>query len=915
MLKNPSISGRARADDGSQERIVRALVNQLRAALAGALVSASLPLLAGVNTFTGGGPEGGDIRQVEFQPGNGAKAVAMTPAGLYRGTDGGIEWTLVNDTVASTPFAIHPTNADRLYVVSGGDILLSTDGGTTLTALENWPGDANATAIDVGTDGIVYAGTSADGAFRSDDGGDSWTNVKAGLPDAVRVDTITVDPDDSNVVYATFGSFARGVYRTDNGGQQWTARNGGLPDDASKTVWEVAIDPEAPANIYAATDAGVYYSTNRGGAWQLPTTPVNDETQSVAVDPSPGSSIVYAGGPGGSIFKSSDAGHDWVPADTGFGSGTVRSITASTDGVTVLAGTTAGMNRSANAATTWEDADAGIVASNVVALAADPKETGTLIASASGLFKSTHAGSSWTNLTDNGTTDLVIDPANAAIVYGAINGVQKSVDGGLTWTALEDLTADTDALAFSPADGAVYAVETNVADIYRTTNGGTDWESAGTGVVDSRVLVLLVDALDGERLYLGSEADGLWRSVDAGLHWEHLAELASGRVSGIVQDSDDPSTLVAATEDGVFRSTDAGDTWESTAADLIESLTIDEDAPEILYGTGAGVVRSLDRGASWAPIPSDDPQSWLSTRIVLDARVRFRVYAGTSTKGVQVIDLAHDLRAEITGPSGDVGLNSDFEYEVTVTNAGPGPAPRVELSQTLPVNKANFVDAEPDQGDCNLHGSTLTCTLGVLEEGQSVAVLVRMNATDPGVLASTATASGFDSELQPNDNTATASGAQVAQLYDLAALIDAPASVAINQRLTYTASAVNNGPNAASGVTLVHEIPAGTTFISAVTDARCTRDVTVLTCTIGGLSAGESDEVEVTVEADEPGSLTSTSTVSANGGTDSNPDNDTATATTQSTGESSGGGGGGLDWLTLLALTLVAARARIHSRR
>jgi uncharacterized repeat protein (TIGR01451 family) len=327
------------------------------------------------------------------------------------------------------------------------------------------------------------------------------------------------------------------------------------------------------------------------------------------------------------------------------------------------------------------------------------------------------------------------------------------------------------------------------------------------------------------------------------------------------------------------------------------------------------VVRSLDRGASWAPIPAEDSQTWVSTRIVLDARVRFRVYAGTSTRGVQVIDLAHDLQAQITGPSGDVGLNSDFEYEVTVTNAGPGPAPRVEVSQTLPVNKANFVDAEPEQGDCNLHGSTLTCTLGVLEEGQSAAVLARMTTTDPGALASTATASGFDSELQPNDNTATASGAQVVQLYDLAALIDAPASVALNQRLTYPASAVNNGPNAASGVTLVHEIPAGTTFISVATDARCTRDVTVLTCTIGGLSAGESDEVEVTVEADETGSLTSTSTVSANGGTDSNPDNDTASATTQGTGESSGGGGGGLDWLTLVALTLVAARGRIHARR
>jgi uncharacterized repeat protein (TIGR01451 family) len=899
---------------------MKAIVNPLRGASACALLLLSLPLAlhAGVNTFTGAGPEGGDIRHVEFQQGDGTKAVAMTPAGLYRGTGGGTDWSLVNGTIASTPFSIHPNDADIVYVVNeNGDILRSTNGGTSLTILAGWPDDQTATAIDVGVDGVVYAGTAAGKVFRSGDQGDTWSDVSTGLP-GVRVDGVVVDPTNSAIVYANFSSVPRGVYRTSNSGGSWQSRNSGFggADDAL-TVSELAIDPEAHATLFAATDAGLYLSTNSGTGWQLPTTPIDAQVESVAVDPADGSSNVYAGGPGGLVYKSTDGGFDWQ-APTTIGPGTVRSIAASVDGATVLAGTTSGMNRSPNASASWDPANSGIVASDVVALVSDPEEAGQLIASANnGLFASTKSGAVWTNLTDFGGTSLVIDSADSATIYAALNGVQKSVDGGITWTSIDSLTADISLLAFARVDAdheALYAADTKASDIYVSTDGGANWDGAGTAVVDSGIDVLLVDALDGNTVYLGSDSDGAWRTNDAGAHWTPLTGLAATRVSGLVQDPSNASTVIAATDQGVFRSTDEGDTWTSTGADdVIESLTIDPRAPEILYGSGVGVVRSLDGGATWAAIPEADPQSWVSNEIVLDPRVSYRVYAGTATQGVQVIDLAHDLQATMTGPEGDVGLNADFEYDVTVTNAGPGPAPRVELTQALPSSRASFLGATPDQGTCSLDGGVLSCDLGVLAEGQSVGVVAQMESTDPGVISSTVTVSDFDSELAQGDNTVTSADAHVTQLYDLAALINAPATVTVNSRLTYTASVANNGPNAANGVQLVHEIPVGTTFVSAVTDANCTRDVTVLTCTIGGLSSGESGDVEITVDVDDTGTLTSTSTVSANGGTDSNPDNDSATGTTTSNGGSSGGGGGGaIDWLTLGGLGLgVAWRRRL----
>jgi photosystem II stability/assembly factor-like uncharacterized protein len=128
----------------------------------------------------------------------------------------------------------------------------------TITTLDISPKNAN----------IYYAGTDDGRLWRSDDAGNSWQSIAAGLP--VRwVTRITADPDNPNAVYATLSGFsldehAAHVYRSTNRGDNWTAIDSNLPDVPAN---DIVVDPTDTYTLYLATDVGVYASRNRGASW------------------------------------------------------------------------------------------------------------------------------------------------------------------------------------------------------------------------------------------------------------------------------------------------------------------------------------------------------------------------------------------------------------------------------------------------------------------------------------------------------------------------------------------------------------------------------------------------------------------------------------------------------------------------
>jgi uncharacterized repeat protein (TIGR01451 family) len=101
-----------------------------------------------------------------------------------------------------------------------------------------------------------------------------------------------------------------------------------------------------------------------------------------------------------------------------------------------------------------------------------------------------------------------------------------------------------------------------------------------------------------------------------------------------------------------------------------------------------------------------------------------------------------------------VEIGARLAYTITVTDKGPDAATNVRLSDPLPGSTV-LLAVTASQGTCS-EGPILTCSLGTIQKGQLVTVVVVVRPTSIGTIENTATAVGTEPEANPADNTATA---------------------------------------------------------------------------------------------------------------------------------------------------------------
>jgi photosystem II stability/assembly factor-like uncharacterized protein len=205
----------------------------------------------------------------------------------------------------------------------------STDGGTNWraigTGLKIW--FYVTFALDKQTPTTLYASglSSEDNCgggvplFKSTDGGENWRALHVGKTGCMPR-SLVIDPKNPTTLYLVISG--EGIFKSTDGATTWREINAGLVRDEKSQagdnvyVTRLAVDPKTPTTLYAAQRAGIFKTTDGGGAWRLLSSTTNLNAFSLAIDPQT-TTTMYAGAYGGGVFKSTDGGESWMPLNTG----------------------------------------------------------------------------------------------------------------------------------------------------------------------------------------------------------------------------------------------------------------------------------------------------------------------------------------------------------------------------------------------------------------------------------------------------------------------------------------------------------------------------------------------------------------------------------------------------------------------
>jgi len=156
----------------------------------------------------------------------------------------------------------------RLFVSpDAGESWSAPAGSTDLTKgfTERGPDVISAIGVSTSDTTVICTGSSMGRAMLSSDGGATWKDVSAGLPDR-SITSVTFDRSSSSRMYVTLSGYGTGhVFRTTDSGATWVDMSSGLPDIPTSAF---LIDPLIPDQFYVGTDVGVFRSTDGGETWR-----------------------------------------------------------------------------------------------------------------------------------------------------------------------------------------------------------------------------------------------------------------------------------------------------------------------------------------------------------------------------------------------------------------------------------------------------------------------------------------------------------------------------------------------------------------------------------------------------------------------------------------------------------------------
>ncbi len=346
-------------------------------------------------------------------------------------------------------------------------------------------------------------------------------------------------------------------------------------------------DPTAPERVWAGgAGGGVWHSTDAGKTWQTRWhTEGSLNIGALAIDPQ-GPSTLYCG-----------TGEANLSADSYPGVGIYRSLDAGQSWQILAAAHLTGLPR------------------RIGALAVDPSDSnhlmaggvGHLASDSSGLHSSADGGITWGRVPFLGTSfyrchDVKFHLTNPDVIFATIsalgmqNGIWRSEDGGHSWVHLggglpsPDLIGRTSlALAVSDPD-VVYAQiarQGAVLGIYRSADHGDTWTSVSGGhFADERQMsygnAIVVHPADADWVLCGGV--DLHQTKNAGATWTKVTKWNADRGTpgyahadhhGLIMPAARPGWVLDLNDGGMDFSDDGGDAWTNRSNGLATNMFYD----------------------------------------------------------------------------------------------------------------------------------------------------------------------------------------------------------------------------------------------------------------------------------------------------------------------------------------------------